>query len=266
MSETINGHWWHYLKLRNIFICLGVLIALLGIFVLGYSIWTKLAIRPSYSTTLAYTVAPGGGGLTDSLTPYTLTPSIILSRAGENQGNAKFLFGPWDKTVKINVVTVHPIVVVTDNSTIEISLTFKGKTMLIGTFTAHGDPNFEPRATIQQSVLSLWSEHINWQTDLLIPSGDTGTVNFVSKDTQFIGISTDTYISFNVLQSRYGYLPPWWQVLVNNPLAVGILLAIFGLFAKGAVYETEAERREKAQLRILENIRDILKPPPPSNP
>lgn len=258
-KRVMNMHWWQYIKWRNSLFFIIFLVALILCLFFGYNSWANSVTSPSEKATLSFTVAPGGGGKGDTLVSSSITQQIALHRSGETYGNASFSFGPWDKSVMIREVVVHPIVDVGQNSTIEVFLSFKGEVITIGSFIAQGDPAYNPNYS-NLSNLSFKTAHLKKSLELLIPRGDTGTIDIVAKDTKYIAIQTDTYVWFDVLQAKYGSVPSWLEIVITNPLAVGIILAILPfLFTSRLFYKTQSERRQEDEFNILKEIRDILK-------
>lgn len=260
-KRRINSHFLQNVKWRN----LVIFIVFVSVFISGlyiwYNSWSNSVTSPSEKTTLAFTILPAGGGKGDKLVSNPLIPSTTFNRGGSIQGNDSIIFGPWEKTTKIIEIIVHPIIDVPQDSTINVTLHFKDTLIPIGSFTAKGDPEYDLVTFVGWNFKFTWAHFdVPLESELLILRGETGTIEIASQDTQNIAINSDTYIWFDVLQSEYNSIPSWSEIVVTNPLSIGIILLILPfLFSSGIFYKTRSEIQKEDTLNVLKEIRDNLK-------
>jgi hypothetical protein len=226
---------------------------------------------------LAFTLAPGGGGPGDRLVSEPIIPAVILERRGEKQAGSNFRFGPLEKAAILKGVRVVPTIYVREDTPVTVTLSFEGKVIPIGVFTAQGDPDLRTGSTAELTM--------SFDPNLLVPAGKIATIDIVAKESRFIGISSDTYVWFNVLQARSSPPAPWWEVLLSGQSLLAVILFVFSVTVAVGVYNVRAERWREEQLRrqkeqlahlervgknlaeankLLEEVRDLLKRPPSS--
>jgi hypothetical protein len=198
---------------------------------------------------LSFTIVPGGSGMGDKLVTETIIPPYMLNRYGDIYAEVNLHFGFWEKTVKITSIFIRAIIYVSQNTSIEININAKEKTVPLGNFIAYGDANLKIPTII----------NVSKNVDLLLFPGDEYTIDITATKTNYIGIVTDSYIWMDILEARSAPVDTWWQVLTGNPLAIALIIALLSFFAREYIYETEEQIQRKTQLNEIQIISKNIK-------
>jgi hypothetical protein len=235
--------WWTYIKWNNLINLMLIFVFVLALYSIVYRVWANSVTSPSVPKELGFTIAPGGGGKGDRLVPQAIAPTYF-TRSSQDHAEINLIFGPWEKAIEIKRIEVHPLLLLKQETQIEVNISFKGRTQPIGSFSANQVKG---------------EAHVGADCSyLLINPGETGLINIITKDTYTLMIHSDTYVWFNVLEAKYTPVDSWWGAIVSNPLSIGLLLAIFSFFAKEFVFETDNDRRQKKQIILLNAIEEHL--------
>jgi hypothetical protein len=198
--------------------------------------------------TIGFTLAGKGGGPGDCLTLEPTEPQWWERASGSN-----FFFGPWDKARLVLSVRVVPILASLVDTDVNISMRVNNVQLFLDTVHVPGDGNAYA-FDIRRGNLSLY-----------MPSGSNGALDIYAVPRQIngtektIAIWSDSYVWFDFLEAPYSRLPSVEEFLTIYGLSlVTIVIALSPIIAR-YIWKVQDEIRQEKTVKLLEEIRDLLK-------
>lgn len=240
------GEFKGRLKIKNLIIVIVISIVVSMLLL----VWYLYATRPSkYIGIIGYTLAPGGGGPGDHLTLYPVEPMWLKRTSGSD-----FSFGPYDRARLLTSVRVVPMLASFDDTYVNVTMTVNEEFIFLGRVYVPGDAELH--------TFDLRMENLS----LYMPPRSKGYLHIIADPRYIEGIeksifiNTDSYVWLEFLEAPYDLPPTFIDFLkIYGTPFLGILIPLLLPKIWNFIMATGEEMYQKEMLKLLEEIRDLLK-------